>query len=81
MSLLGTETLHAAASRGNLRGFKQCIDTGTPIEAAAQYGETAMHCALGRGRLNVASFILSQCPRALGWRDMNAKTPLHYAAR
>jgi ankyrin repeat protein len=40
-----------------------------------------MHCAVGRGRLEVAQFILTECPRATGWRDMNAKTPMHYAAR
>ena len=31
--------------------------------------------------MDIAEYILENRPRSLGWRDVNSKTPLHYAAR
>ena len=42
-----------AAVKGDLNKMQQLVQRGTKLDVRGTYGETAFHCAAGRGHLRV----------------------------
>ena len=54
--------LLAAAVAGDLPAVQRLHRSGCPLDARGQYGETAMHCAAGRGHAKLVDWLYGQLP-------------------
>jgi ankyrin repeat protein len=73
--------LHAAFSGGQLETMKLLLDKGADVNAKGASGNTLLHCASLRGRLDEVKLLLKGAYRAdLNAKNKNGWTPLHRAA-
>jgi len=70
--------LHLAAEVGNLAIFNMLAEGGFSINPRTQYGQTVLHLAALRGRVE----IIKELRRSISSenQDRNGNTPLHWAA-
>ena len=55
-----TRDLHLAARAGNLAEVRRLVESGVPVDAAAQWGNTALLYAAGQNRVEVVRYLLEK---------------------
>lgn len=74
------ETLHTAASRGDLETIRRLLGMGADVTEADADGATPLHAAAFAGHVAAVELLLDNGAR-LNQRDQFGFTPLHAAAR
>ncbi|GIL43221.1 hypothetical protein Vafri_1023 [Volvox africanus] len=73
------ETVHAAASAGDVDLLKKLVAEGANVDEADEEGRTALHFAAGYGEIECVK-VLIEAKAKLDAVDTNQNTALHYAA-
>lgn len=74
---LNETPLHEAASMGRMDVVKYLVSKGADLSIRDSYGNTALEKAIGRGRNDVALFLISNMKKE---KDIAGNRPLHAAA-
>jgi len=78
VQLMGSATIHIAASVGDLGSVKTLVRKGIDINSADSNGRTALHYAAKAGHINVAEFLITKQAN-VNAKDKTDETPLNIA--
>lgn len=73
------DTVHGAASAGNVEKLKELIASGANVDEGDEEGRTALHFACGYGEMECAKLLIA-AKANLNAMDNNQNTALHYSA-
>lgn len=73
------DTVHGAASAGDVEKLKALVEAGANVDEADEEGRTALHLACGYGEMECAKLLIGVKAKLDGV-DNNQNTALHYAA-
>ncbi|CAG9982604.1 unnamed protein product [Clonostachys byssicola] len=73
--------LHAAAAGGYFDIVKLLVEAGANSKAIMNNGQMPLHLACTDGWLDIAEYLLADCPEQIHGVDCNGFTPLHLASQ
>ena len=73
------KALWKAAREGDLESLKSTIESGTDVDAATEYGATALFFACDRGHLDIAKFLLEKGANPNAKDTFYQATPITWA--
>jgi outer membrane protein assembly factor BamB len=75
-----TEELMTAARKGDVVAVKKLLDAGADVNAATEYGATALHFAADKGHLDVVRLLVERKANVNARDKFYSATPLTWAA-